>query len=457
MFGLGRQKPRRSSVVASVCVLSVLCCLCRVGVLRAAAPLSIEAAFQKFWEARSTADAGKATRDIVGSGVSFDEALARFKQGRVYGAPPKRGGSGQLQRRSVSGDFFYELVIPEHYDPAQKYQVRVQLHGGVMMRNASAPRGRGGRGGGPLEGAEQIYVLPAAWRDAPWWSRAQLENLDAILDTVKRTYNVDENRVVLSGVSDGATGLYYVAMRDTTPFASFLPLNGFVMVLANDQLAIDSDLFPTNLLNKPFFIVNGGRDPLYPIRNVQPFVDHLRDSGVVVEYHPVPEAAHNTAWWPEMKDPFESFVRTHPRDPLPATLTWETTDRDVPGRAHWLVIDRVRPPIAGDTLMKPDLNEFSGAGPNYGKELFPRRRPAGRVDLTRRGNRVEMRTRGVAELTLLLSPDAFDFSRPIVVTANGRLVHDQRVEVSVATLAKWAARDNDRSMLFGAELHVALK
>jgi hypothetical protein len=352
-------------------------------------------------------------------------------------------------------------MVPERYDPAQKYQVRVQLHGGVMMREAGAPRGRGGRGGGrgggPLEGAEQIYVLPAAWRDAPWWSRAQLENLDAILDSVKRAYNVDENRVVLSGVSDGATGLYYVAMRETTPFASFLPLNGFLMVLANDQLMVDSELFPTNLLNKPFFIVNGGQDPLYPIRTVQPFVDHLRDSGVVVDYHPRPEAAHNTAWWPEMKEPFEAFVRAHPRDPLPATLTWEAADRDVPSRAHWLIIDRVRPAMAGDTMIKPDLNEFSGAGPNHGKELFPRGRTSGRVDLNRRGNQVEMRTRGVSELTLLLSPDAFDFSQPIVVTANGRIVSEGRVEPSVATLAKWAARDNDRTMLFGAELHVVLK
>ena len=173
-------------------------------------------------------------------------------------------------------------------------------------------------------------------------------------------------------MSDGATGLYYVAMRDTTPFASFLPLNGFLMVLANDQLAVDAELFPTNLLNKPFFIVNGGQDPLYPIRNVQPFVDHLRDSGVAVEYHPRPEAGHNTAWWPEMKEPFEAFVRAHPRDPLPATLTWEATDRDVPTRAHWLVIDRVRPAAAGEPPLKPDLNEFSGAGPNLGKELFPR-------------------------------------------------------------------------------------
>jgi hypothetical protein len=445
--------------VLTALVLCSLGFLCGPDVMRAAAPVSTDASFQRFWEARNPADAAKAARDIVSSGVTFADAVARLKRGRTYAATVKRG-TILLQRRSVAGDFVYQLLVPERYDPAQPYQVRVQLHGGVMMRETGEPRGRGGRGGrgsGPLEGAEQIYVLPTAWREAPWWSRAQLDNLDAILDTLKRTYNVDENRVVLSGVSDGATGLYYVAMRETTPFASFLPLNGFLMVLANDQLAIDSELFPTNLLNKPFFIVNGGQDPLYPIRNVQPFVDHLRDSGVTVDYHPRPEAGHNTAWWPEMKEPFESFVRSHPRDPLPATLTWETTDHEVPSRAHWLVIDRIRAAVAGDTAMKPDLNLFSGSGPNHDKELFDRRRPAGRVDLARRGNAVEMRTRGVGELTLLLSPDAFDFSQPIVVTANGRLVSDGRVEPSVATLVKWAARDNDRTMLFGAELHIVLK
>jgi hypothetical protein len=158
-----------------------------------------------------------------------------------------------------------------------------------------------------------------------------------------------------------------------------------------------------------------------------------------------------------MKEPFETFVRNHPRDPLPSTLTWEATDHDLPSRAHWLVIDRVRPAATGDTRMPRDLNQFSGAGPNLGKELFPRGRTAGRVDLVRRGNAVEMKARGVAELTLLLSPDAFDFSQPIVVTANGRVVSDGRVEPSIATLVKWAARDNDRTMLFGAELHLTLK
>ena len=59
-------------------------------------------------------------------------------------------------------------------------------------------------------------------------------------------------------------------------------------------------------------------------------------------------------------------------------------------------------------------------------------------------------------ITLLLSPDAFDFSKPVVVTAGGRNVLEGQVSKSLATLMAWAARDNDRTMLFGAELKVTL-
>ena len=88
--------------------------------------------------------------------------------------------------------------------------------------------------------------------------------------------------------------------------------------------------------------------------------------------------------------------------------------------------------------------------------MFEHRHPSGRVDLVRTGNTVTAATKGVAELTLLVSPDAFDLTQPLKVVANGRTVFDGRVEPSVATLLKWAARDNDRTMLFAAELHIKL-
>jgi hypothetical protein len=500
---------------------------------QASAPAA-DAAFSSFFRARTAREAGAASDRIVASGVGFDEAFGRLRQGRVYSRDVPRGVV-QESYRGETGEYFYTLDVPESYNPARKYQVRVQLHGGVGRIEGNTPPRSGSNL--RLPGVEQIYVTPYAWRDAPWWSGRQVENLRAILDLVKRTYNVDENRVVVSGVSDGGTGAYYTAMRETTPFASFLSLNGFIRVLENETADADGDLFPNNLLNKPLFIVNGGRDPIYPTSAVDGSVEHLKSNGVDLDYRPQPDAAHDTSWWPEIKDSFERFVADHPRVPLPDALSWESGPPNIPSRAHWMVIDRLgaeRP----DEPSLPDLNRMPtrpaldfgirGSGtrinrvvkgsnaeqiglrsgdvvltinsqpalpgadvaellrgylpgrpllfnvtrgresvrltgryaptvlPGESDAMFPRQRESGRIDLRRTGNRVEARSRGVAAFTLLLSPDQFDLNRAVTVVVNGRTLFDGNVQRDVRTLLKWAARDNDRTMLFAAELHVAV-
>src|SRR5262249_18745131 len=161
---------------------------------------------------------------VAKSGVTFDDAWQRLRTGRTYSAQPP--GVVLLMNHTADGvEHYFSVNVPANYDPVRRYQVRFQLHGGVSRGNDNQPRGNGEIGS--LAGAEQIYVLPYAWNDEPWWSDDQVMNIDAIIDTLKRTYNVDENRVVLSGVSDGGTGTYFIGMRDTTPFASYLPLNGF--------------------------------------------------------------------------------------------------------------------------------------------------------------------------------------------------------------------------------------
>jgi hypothetical protein len=353
------------------------------------------------------------------------------------------------------GEFGYSVDVPEQYDARRSYPVRVQLHGGVLARTDGTVRGTGSIGA--LAGAEQFYILPASWNEAPWWNSVQLANLRAILDTVKRTYNIDENRVTLAGVSDGGTATWYFAMRDTTPYASFASLNGALVVLQVPGMGLDGGLFPQNLANKPFFVVNGGRDRLYPTSLVDPYIDHVIKNGVEVLYHPRPDGEHNTSWWPEEKDAFETFVRERPRRPFPDRLSWAT---DLGGgetnRAHWLVIDKLRDEPDFRVLL-PDANFFDSGVPDFPLlPLFPVWHAAGRVDLVREGNTVLATTRGVAELTLLLSPDVFDFSKPVKVVADSQTVFDGPIQRSLATLMKWAANDNDRTMLFGAELRVTL-
>jgi hypothetical protein len=407
----------------------------------------IDGAFQKFWNATSPEDAARFVDDVVKSGVTFEEAYARLRAGRSY-ASQKTGVVKLSRKRKDGAEYFYALNVPANYDPAKRYQVRFQLHGGVGGRENNQARGTGES---PLQGGEQIYVVPYSWSESPWWSDDQVLNLAAITDAIKRMYNVDENRVVMAGVSDGGTGAYFVGMRDTTPYASFLPLNGFIMVISNGDVD-DGQVFPNNLRNKPMFVINGGKDPLYPVAQVEPYVKHLMPA-VSIEYHPQPDAGHNTAWWPTMKDVFEKFVTNHPRDPHPDKLIWETVNVAEHNRAHWLVIDQLgnQP---DDAPGLPDLNIMRDGISAF--PLFRRPKPSGRVELVRNGNTVQATARGVAAFTLLLSPDKFDFNQPVKVVANGRTVFEGRVERNLQALMKWAARDNDRTMLYGAELKVKL-
>ena len=511
----------------------LLACVVAMHSRPAAQPAAVDDAFTAFWSASSPDEAARLTEGIARAGITFDEAYRRLQRGRAY--EPRDTGVIRMENRTADGvDHSFAVTVPDHYDPARRYQVRIQLHGGVGGRQTSAPVGNGTVG--TLAGAEQIYVVPYAWADAPWWSPDQVMNLAAIVDRLKRLYNVEENRVVLSGVSDGATGALYVAMRETTPFASILPLNGYLLVLALRDID-DGLIFANNLRNKPIFAVNGGRDPLYPTRVVDPTIEHLKHGGVTVDYHPQPNAAHNTSWWPEIKDVFEAFVREHPRRPLPDTLTWEMGNSAAFNRAHWLVIDRLgaqksdakgladlnempMPPSAdfgarsagkrvnrivpgsnaeriglkeGDVLLRVNDRSVAAASDiadaladeppgskitlmiardnapvelegvyqpqivdTPPKPLFARGGTPGRVDLLRAGNTITATTRGVAAFTLLLSPDQFDFAKPVKVVANGRTMFDGKVEKNLRTLLKYAASDNDRTMLFGAELHIAL-
>ena len=149
---------------------------------------------------------------------------------------------------------------------------------------------------------------------------------------------------------------------------------------------------------------------------------------------------------------FEAFVASHPRNPLPDKLTWQSSATRFDNRADWLIVDKLGPGSAADAPLE-DLNRIRETG----QLMFEYSEANGRVDLLRAGNSVKATTRGVAEFTLLLSPDMFDFSKPVRIETNGNVAFEGTVVKSVETLSKWAARDNDRTMLFGAELHVKVR
>jgi poly(3-hydroxybutyrate) depolymerase len=414
-----------------------------------------DALFRNFFAARSPAEAARLIDPIVATGVSFDDALARLRRGRTYSADVARGRQDASHR--VAGIVHgYTIIVPEDYDPARAYPVRFQLHGGV---GGPLRPGRGGDAADRIPGTRsEIYVLPDSWNQSMWWTRTQAENVAAILSGLKRSYNVDENRVYMTGISDGGTGAYFFAFREPTAFAGFLPLNGQMVVLANPSTGVDGEMYPGNAVNRPFFGVNGGRDQLYPAAGVRPYVEHLREIGTEFVWHVQEEAEHNTRWWPEERASFERFLAEHPRNPFRDELSWQTERTDRYNRVDWLVIDRLGH-FAGETDFAEN-NVVGGGGMGmFGRRqpIFPHLEESGRIDLVRRGNVVTATTNGVRAFTLLLSPSQFDLSAPVSVVVNGNVAFRGPVTPSVRTLLEWAARDDDRQALYGVALPIELR
>jgi predicted esterase len=375
---------------------------------------------------------------------SFDAAWARLKKGRDYSA--EKPGRFSIRYPGPRGESFENVVeVPAEYDPARPWPLRVQLHGGVGRPGPQAAQpGRPIAQHAPnrIAGEPQIYIYPSGWAYAQWWDIEQVDNILRAVSDVKKKLNVDESHIYLTGISDGATGAYYIAMKAPTVWSSILPLNGSVAVIRNPANGADGEMHANNLTNKPLFIVNGEVDRLYPVAHVEPHVRWFKSLGIDVVFRPQAGAGHNTTWWPSEREPFEQFVREHARDPHPPKLSWETERTDRFNRVHWLVIDEI-----GKGASNADLAD---AG------FFRHAELSGRVDVQRNGNAFIAQTRGVRVFTLLLSPDVIDFAKPVSITVNGKELFRGAVRKDVAVLTKWAARDDDRTMLYAAELRVAL-
>jgi poly(3-hydroxybutyrate) depolymerase len=389
---------------------------------------------------------------IAGQATSFDDEYARLKAGRTY--KKERTGTYEIATTVVGIRLDNVIEVPADYDPARTWPLRVQLHGGVGRQAPPAGQPGGGRplNSSRIPNAGEINLHPRAWNGVEWWRAPQVDNILNLIDTVKRRYNVDESRVYVTGISDGGTGVLFLAMRLVTPFSACLSLNGHPAVLANPQVGADPQLYPTNMANCAMYMVNGGRDELYPAASVEPFVQMIRQAGAPVEFHVYEEAGHNTAWWPEERPAYERYLASHPRVAHPATITWETDRTDRYNRMRWLVINQLGKRTSDARLTDVNSVETRG-GP---RPVFERRRASGRVDVTRKGNAFDAKTRGVQQFTLLLSPDVVDFTKPVTVTVNGQKAFDGAVKKDAAVLQRWAERDNDRTMLYGAELTITV-
>ena len=406
---------------------------------------------RRFHAADTAAGRESAARALIEADADFDEVYARLSAGPAYSADVPRGRLLKRRTGATGLDHKYMILVPEDYTPDRRWPVRWDLHGGMGADEWTELDGSWSPGWRSVR--EQIVVLPAGWWDAMWWEWSQAQSFEAILDEVKRTWNVDENRVVVYGGSDGCIATYFYAMRQPDRWAGYAGHVGSPDRLVRAELRPDGQMHVSNLSGQRFHLGFGERDPKTPLRHLRKYLSLFEERGARLDWYVLPRQGHALSLPAERERELGRFLWDTVRDPLPDRVGWATERTDRYNRRSWLVVEELEPADADHDV---DTSEIL---PRWGSPIQMRGpttepRPWGRAIAERDGQHVTVTTRRVRRLRLLLSPAEFDLAEPIRVEVDGREAFAGVVPPSLETLLRWAAVDRDRTLLFAAELEL---
>ena len=185
--------------------------------------------------------------------------------------------NGREQRGGCS------IYVPEYYDETKSYPLIMAMHGGS------------GHGRGFLwtwlntartNGA--ILVSPTSRGDT--WSLMgpdiDSENLDHILAQVRDRWNINGDKLLLTGMSDGGTFSYVSGLRKDSPFTHLAPISAAFHPMLLEMMD------PGRIKSLPVYLLHGAWDWMFPIDIARTAHTALLAAGADVTYSEVADLSH---------------------------------------------------------------------------------------------------------------------------------------------------------------------
>ncbi|MEZ4339055.1 MAG: alpha/beta hydrolase-fold protein [Sandaracinaceae bacterium] len=324
-----------------------------------------------------------------------DDYLAEAEAGRDPYATEARGQITLRGYRSPISDQLqgYAVYVPPDYDPSRRYPLLIALHGGSSNGNLFAALTLGVRipwaqyrrnwwvVHQPRELPPWIVVAPNGFGNSMWRYMGERDVLD-VLDDVRARYSVDEDRVVLHGLSNGGLGSFNIGTRHAWRFSAVVPLAGapgWVHYVGGHPAARDLRVLEPlsawalleNAHNTHLHAHHGRTDP-GPMR--PRYMEALEAQAEVLE---VPFTLTWYATGHDLVAPVHRQGRvfeeeaTRRREASPDTVTLVTGDYRA-ARQHWVEVTRIEgyPAIVGvEARRDGDRIELRTRGPLRGLRL----------------------------------------------------------------------------------------
>ncbi|MFO0709255.1 MAG: extensin family protein [Sandaracinus sp.] len=256
----------------------------------------------------------------------------------------------------------YGIYLPPDYDPSRSYPLLVMLHGGSSNGNLFLGVVLGNNMDWltydehlwdeytPRWSPDWIVVAPDGFGQVLWRWMGEADIL-AVIDDVQRHYNVDADRVVLGGLSNGGLGSYAVGMRHAWRFSMVMAIAGapsWLQYTGGQPTREETDTMTAwsgmhlveNSLNTDFRFYHGTRDP-GPMRPafVRQMEEHMRGLGLEphVRWY---DFGHDLLYLVHRHGRIYPEIAQVRRDRHPSEVRVVTGDYRA-NRQHWVTVTRI--------------------------------------------------------------------------------------------------------------------
>ncbi len=325
---------------------------------------------------------------------------------------------GIVKQEFGEGDFpgHYALYIPETYCESRRYPLILCLAGG-------GGNGEWMIGGWPKHVADKGYFVACPVGGGKYWWQEGSRIALATLADLKRKYNIDENRVYLTGFSNGGLGTDYLATRFPDLFAAAAPIAGNPVDEATED---DDPAMLRNLRNLPLRIMHGEADPVIPVGADRVMKARLDSLGYKADYVETPDLGHDLreAGNGRYQDYLEAiaFFEKNTRDPFPKKVSGVMAN---PGWRYWVRVDS----LSGKASFEAEV---------------------------KKNNLIDIKAEGLTMMTLFLNAKLVDLSKPVTVLVNGKEVFKKPVKADKSVLLEVTKAREDRAMTFWAKLPLSI-
>jgi phospholipase/carboxylesterase len=183
----------------------------------------------------------------------------------------------------------FSLYVPEYYTRDRAWPLVMALHGG-------SGNGRGFLWSWLRDARSHgaILVAPTATADASnsktTWALmgedSDTPNLLRILDSVRARWNIDAQRMLLTGMSDGGTFCYVSGLEGASPFTHLAPVSATFHPLMAEMADAD------RLRGLPIHLVHGRLDWMFPVQVARQTQQLLSAAGANVTYREIVDLSH---------------------------------------------------------------------------------------------------------------------------------------------------------------------